>query len=283
MLYPDNPNIPQLERLEPPFPGVVYGKFPPGLSADELESAADVNFPEIRQLQIGNTALKPTVGAIESDAEQSYLPYPPNSFWHSDRAYYQRPTLATLLYAVEATDNAQPTDFIDMAAMLMTLEENGISRSDLAHLQGVFSGGYFYRHLLPNLANADDIQAYRTKFQVTDLNEVAKSQDAKFPPARRPLLAVNSFTGSQVAYFDELRMEAIEDPTGIVDTKEFHAQLLEYLADPEDKPYFHQHHWQPGDAILYPHFGTLHRAAPFTGKRLLGRLSFSRELSPDSL
>lgn len=173
-------------------------------------------------------------------------------FWHTDGAYLKQPHSASMLYAVEVptVDGVALGDtcFIGMAAAFAALPEAMQQR--LRGLRAVHS----LHHRYGEKAGSQDM--------------ARRSQE--FPPVSHPLVIDHPVTGRPSLYLSEGYTTTIEG----LDPPASRALLDELLAHIQQARFKYQHHWAPGDLLMWDNRATLHRATfdyPATTRRLMRR------------
>ncbi len=166
-------------------------------------------------------------------------------FMHSDGAYHENPCMATLLYAIEATDSGGHTILANCYAAYDALPDGIKSR-----IQGRIA------------TNAFEIGNYggRTERIGPDT-----------PHFSHPVAIIHDETGRRALFVGRMQTVGVED---MEDGES--RELLEFLFDHLERPEFsHQHKWTAGDLLMWDNRCTMHGRTDFAAhdRRMLRRVT----------
>jgi taurine dioxygenase len=158
-----------------------------------------------------------------------------NYSWHTDKSYMARPSLATLLYAVQLPPSGGDTEFADMQAAYDALPEAR-------------------KRMLQPLRLVHSWERSRQKSGSKPATEEEK-HDA--PPVVHPLIRTHPATGRKVLYVGNhtSHVEGWEVARG----EALIAELQEFATQPR---FVFRHQWRPGDLVMWDNRCLLHRALP---------------------
>ena len=166
-------------------------------------------------------------------------------YFHSDQCYMPRPSMATLLYAIEVPHRGGNTLFANMYAAYDALSD-AIKR----RIAGLTA------------RNVYDYAANPTK---------RGAVGAEAPAAVHPVVRTHPATGRKALYVNRLMTEQI---VGLprAESDELLAMLFEHQ---EQRRFVYEHVWRPGDLILWDNRCTLHARTDFDSaeRRLLRRVA----------
>ena len=176
-------------------------------------------------------------------------------YWHSDLSYMARPTMASLLHALEVPSYGGDTIF---ASTVRAYEE--LSPTMRGLLKGL-------------RAVHDYTNAYDTFFaRVPDRPPLSDEVKAKVPPVEHPVVRTHPETGRQALYVNPGFTRRI---VGLTDEES--RALLDFLFAHAQQPQFlHRHSWRPGDLVVWDNRSTWHLAVadyPMDESRQLHRTS----------
>ncbi len=164
-------------------------------------------------------------------------------FFHSDMCYLERPSMATMLYAMEIPSTGGNTLFANMYKAYDTLPEQ--TKRRLAGLKAVNS----YDPGKSNYA------------------AMATRNGPPSPTARshaQPIVHAHPATGRKALYINRLMTEYI---VGM--PRDESNALLESLFDHQEQPQFiYEHRWTPGDVVIWDNRCTLHARTNFSADEL---------------
>jgi len=156
-----------------------------------------------------------------------------NYSWHTDKSYMLRPSLATLLYAVQLPPDGGDTEFADMDAAYDALP--GARKQTLQPLRLWHSW-----------------QRSREKSGSRPATEQEK-RDA--PPVNHPLVRTHPGTGHKVLYLGNHSSHVdgwpVEKGEALIDELQTFATQDRFV---------YRHNWRPGDLVMWDNRCLLHRA-----------------------
>ena len=160
-------------------------------------------------------------------------------YWHSDCSYMARPTLASLLHALEIPSYGGDTMFASMAAAYEALS---------ATMQGFLDG---------LTAVHDYSHAYETFFsKFPDRPPLTEEEKAKVPPVEHPLVRVHPESGRKALFVNPGFTRSV---VGLSEAES--RALLDFLFDHARQPDFiYRHRWTPGDLVIWDNRATWHLA-----------------------
>jgi taurine dioxygenase len=158
-----------------------------------------------------------------------------NYSWHTDKSYMARPSLATLLYAVQLPPSGGDTEFADMQAAYDALPE--ARKRALQSLRLVHS--------------------WERSRQKSGSKPATDEEKRDAPPVVHPLIRTHPATGRKVLYVGNhtSHVEGWEAAKG----EALIAELQEFATQPR---FVFRHQWQPGDMVMWDNRCLLHRALP---------------------
>jgi taurine dioxygenase len=169
--------------------------------------------------------------------------------FHSDGIYVETPTAATMLYAVQPTENGGETAYGNMYLAYETLDDD----------------------IKAKIGDQKALHAFTYNSLVTSDNE-AKMQDwDQVAHFIHPMVRTHPVTGRKALYVNRLMTQEIVgmDPQESRD-------LLNYLCDHLENPGFvYEHKWRKGDALIWDNRCLVHarRDFPLTETRIMKRLT----------
>ncbi len=212
----------------------------------EIEPSAELQMPGLPQIGIlSNTKQSGRMPGIVRDGMH----------WHSDRAYTQTPTQATLAYGIRCPREGANTEFVNMYAVFEALPAE--RRLFLEKLRAVHDYRFRYAELYPNRA------------------PLTAEQAAKLPAAEHPLVRVHPVTGRKALF---VAKDVVSEIVGLKDGDS--RKLIDELEAFAVQPRFsYSHRWQEGDVLVWDNRCTLHRATPFDNRfdRVLHRVQVRGE------
>lgn len=204
---------------------------------------------------MGGQEAHPEISAISLDPAKTVLAsYNQGTFhWHIDGATDEIPQKATLLTALEVSEEGGDTEFANTYAAYDALSPE--DKAEFADLQVVHSFAAAQR-----LANPEP----------TDKQKAAWDRVAT---RVHPLVWTRS-TGRKSLLLGATASHVLGWP------EDKSRELLDRLLDWSTQPRFSlRHHWTPGDLVLWDNTGMLHRAVPYaaTSRRLMHRTTLIGE------
>ena len=162
-------------------------------------------------------------------------------FWHSDSSHRDRPSMATLLYAVKNPKHGGDTEFADMVAAYGTLP--GAMQARIAPLKAI--------HAVSKLKNKRVTVSPRRP----DGQDFYERQKA-LPDQIWPLVRTHPVTGKKALYLSPRFTIGIE---GLA--QEQADALLDELFAHQIRPEFvYRHRWCDGDLVMWDNRSVIHRA-----------------------
>lgn len=168
------------------------------------------------------------------------------SSWHIDSSFRTLPSKASMLYAIEMTEDGGDTMFADTTLAYDALPED-------------------QKKELENLVIVHDFEETRRRH---DLPPRPPEVQAATPPARQPLVAERStgrralFIGSHAAGIEGM---SYEEARAKIDA------LEEFATQPR---FTYRHEWRAGDMVMFDNICMMHQAMPYDlagSRRLLHR------------
>lgn len=167
------------------------------------------------------------------DGMEGFLPDGEMQF-HTDQCYYETPSRATILHAIEVPSQGGNTRFANAARAYDTLPQ--ATRSRIEGLQALNAYDY-------------DTDATHKPDKVRD--------DA--PQAVHPVVIRHPDSGRPVLYVNRLMTFGIVG----IDRAESDALLKELFAALEAEDNVYEHVWTPGDVVMWDNLATLHARTDF--------------------
>lgn len=168
---------------------------------------------------------------------------------HSDHCFLDRPLWGISLYALTAPESGGDTIFTSTVSARRNLAPD-VERS---------------------VAGRNAVHTYRARKRLGD-----EIRDANFPDelsAEHPVVWHHPVTGTPLLYVNPSMTDHIVgmDPD---ESQRLLARLLDHLADPSIK---YQHHWRPGDFIIWDNIALIHARTAYdpAEPRLLYRLQLA--------
>jgi alpha-ketoglutarate-dependent taurine dioxygenase len=161
-----------------------------------------------------------------------------NYYWHTDKSYHDRPSLATLLHAVELPPQGGDTQFANTHLAYDAL--SAARKEELGALQLVHSWEVSRRNTGNRPATADEIRDR--------------------PPVTHPLVRTHPDTGRKSLYVGS----HVSHVVGMApaDSSALVAELNEWIT--QDK-FVYPHQWCAGDLVMWDNRSLLHRATAHVG------------------
>ena len=161
-------------------------------------------------------------------------------YWHSDLSYMRRPSLGSLLYALEVPEQGGDTLFAGMVAAYEALPADLKQR--IAGLEAIHRYGDRWRK---------DAEEGRDRPQLTD--------QAALPDAIHPVVRIHPASGRPALYVNE------GFTVGIVGMAEDEARALlaELFAFSTQDAFTYRHRWRRGDLLFWDNRSVVHSATPY--------------------
>jgi taurine dioxygenase len=164
-------------------------------------------------------------------------------YFHSDMCYLERPSMATMLYAMVIPSVGGNTLFANMYKAYETLPPE--TRERIAGLKAVNTYD-------PGRSN---YATMRTRIEQASPSARSYAQ---------PMVYTHPATGRKALYINRLMTESI---VGM--PREESNALLESLFDHQEQPQFvYEHRWTPGDVVIWDNRCTLHARTHFSADEL---------------
>jgi taurine dioxygenase len=196
----------------------------------------------------------PEIDVLDYDATRP--PYVTKEMWHTDFTGRERPTLGSVLYALEVPESGGDTIWVSQAAAYDALSER---------MKGYLAGMRAEHRTIK--AFGDDI---RSQLWKDDAGKQRFEQIKALPPADHPVIRTHPLSGRKALFVNEgytTRLLGVE-------RKESDA-VLNYLFDHLRTPEFQiRHHWRKGDLVVWDNRVTQHYAvADYHARRLMYRVT----------
>jgi taurine dioxygenase len=164
--------------------------------------------------------------------------------WHTDASYRERPTLCTMLYALETPAEGSDTLLADLCAAYNALTDAEKTR---------FSG-LKIEHSFRALR---EMQGRKSPYGEEDIPNVVHPMIRTHPADGRKALWVSTGTVKGIV--------GMPNPEGL--------NLIHSLVDFATQPRFvHAHKWRVGDILIWDNRCTLHRGTPFDLNKYVRRV-----------
>ncbi len=221
----------------------------PGQSLDEMDQVRfGENFGELAttqgeyQISKGHPAVMYVTNEKENGQYVGALP-DGEMYFHSDMCYVERPSMATILYAMEIPQTGGNTLFANMYKAYEALPET--TRRRLNGLKAVNS----YEP-----GTSAPMAAMR-------IRSARSSQNRSYA---QPMVCTHPLTGKKALYVNRLMTEYIVGmPRAESD------ELLETLFDFQEQPQFvYEHRWTRGDLLIWDNRCVLHARGDFNADEL---------------
>jgi len=210
--------------------------------------------------------------AASRTPEKPRDPWAPDHHWHYDGGYSGGTNqFASVLYAqMLQGDEVAGTEFIDTAALLSAIEvdHSGLSE-ELIKYRLQASVGRYFRQILPSYGGDAEAAIQRTLSAkgVSTLSEAATLEERRYPPKHFPAIAIHPFRQKErCLMIDMLNVVHVLGALAVREAEILNLVRKEYLELPKEelsqRPYYYRHTWEPGQVVIFPQVGTLHRAEP---------------------
>lgn len=230
------------QKLDPDALVSFSKRFGP-LEQHVLKQFAMPENPDVFQISNVKEKGKP-VGAIRA-----------GQYWHTDCSYMERPTMASLLHAIDIPSYGGDTIFASTAGAYDELSDT--MKSFLEGLTAVH----------------DYTNAYDTFFaKVADRPPLSDEEKAKVPPVEHPVIRTHPETGRKVIFVNPGFTRHIN---GLTEAES--RAILDLLFAHTQQPHLlYRHIWAPGDLVIWDNRATWHLAVadyPMDERRHLHRTS----------
>lgn len=162
-------------------------------------------------------------------------------YWHSDLSYLEKPSMASLLYAIEVPPSRGDTMFASQYAAFDALSDD--RKEELSKLRAV--------HHFGSRWNKETGKAgVRPKMSAEEL--------AKTPPVDHPIVRTHPETGKKTIYVGGFC-------TGVVGMEEEEgAAFVDELSDyASSEPFRYLHQWNAGDLVMWDNRCAMHCASDY--------------------
>jgi len=170
--------------------------------------------------------------------------------YHSDLAYIERPSLGSVFYCLECTQEGGETSFVSMFEVHDALPQD--RREWLTRQKAVFD--YPWNHKIRN--------AHRPPLSAAQIVET--------PPVSHPCVRSHPETRRRAAFFSPIWIRNFEGMTE-EESQPILAELCEFAMQPK---FSYIHKWRPGDVLIWDNRSSMHKAMPFdeiNGRRRMHR------------
>jgi len=214
------------QRLDPDQLAAFSRRFGP-LEQHVLKQFAHPDNPDVFLISNVKEKGKP-IGAIRA-----------GQYWHSDCSYLAKPTMASLLHALDVPGYGGDTMFTSMAA----------AYDELSGPMKAFLDGLTAVH---DYTNAWDVFFSR----VADRPPLTAEERAKVPPVEHPVVRTHPGTGRKMLFVNPGFTRHI---VGLTDGES--RAILDYLFRHGQQPHFiYRHSWAAGDLVIWDNRATWHLA-----------------------
>jgi taurine dioxygenase len=202
----------------------------------------------------GKLEAHPEIDVLDFDA--THPPYVTQEMWHTDFTGRERPTLGSVLYALQVPAAGGDTIWVSLAAAYDALSPR---------MKNYLTGMRAQHETVK--AFGDDI---RSKLWQSDAGRQRFEKMRAQPPAQHPVIRTHPVSGRKALFVNEGYTTRLIGVT----RKESDA-VLNYLFDHLRTPEFQiRHHWQKGDLVVWDNRITLHYAvADYGERRLMHRIT----------
>jgi taurine dioxygenase len=171
-------------------------------------------------------------------------------YFHSDQCYIEKPSVATMLYAMEIPSKGGDTLFANMFAAY-----DALSDKMKARLEGLKALNVY------DYDNAATVRGSQPREGV--------------PSFAHPVVREHSATGRKALYVNRLMTHSIVG----MDPAESEALLEALFAHQEQEEFIYRHVWTPGDLLIWDNRSALHARSDFDAseRRLMRRTVVVKE------
>jgi len=180
------------------------------------------------------------------------------TLWHTDGSYRAVPSFASMLHALEVTQEGGETCFANAIAAYEALPEEMKRRIADKHMVHSYE---FTRHFEPALP------------------PLTPTERAGHPPATHPL--VRRHTDGRKSLYVSGNVAYYVGGMPLEEGRKLHAWLLDWVTQPR---FVYTHPWNIGDVVLWDNRPTLHRVLPYdpNDRRVLQRTEIKGTEIPSS-
>lgn len=162
--------------------------------------------------------------------------------WHADLTYAERPSMGSMLHALEVPEEGGDTAFANMYLAYETLPEE--TKKKIANLKAL--------HIRDRRKNPRAQITKKDGFK----HDIDKYFDIPAPDSVHPVVTTHPETGRKVLFVNPRFAVAIEN----MDDREAQP-LLDELFEHQKKPEFiYRHKWRKGDLVFWDNRCTIHLA-----------------------
>lgn len=196
----------------------------------------------------------PEIDVLDYDASRP--PYVTKEMWHTDFSGRARPTLGSVLYALEVPASGGDTIWVSLAAAY-----DALSKCMKNYLSGLHAEHCTIK------AFGDDIRSHLRRDEAGQKRFEAMQA---LPPALHPVVCTHPLSGRKLLYLNEgytTRLVGVERKEGDAVLN----YLFEHLRTPEFQV---RHRWRAGDVVVWDNRITQHYAlADYSERRLMHRIT----------
>jgi alpha-ketoglutarate-dependent 2,4-dichlorophenoxyacetate dioxygenase len=212
---------------------------------DDLQAAFSRAFGPLERVKIGSEGVGTFYsrlhnfsadGSIVPESHRQALTARANQLWHTDSSFKQTPALASILSARIVPQHGGETEVASTREAWKRLSRSMQSR----------------------LRDAIVTHSYAHSRDQIDPSLMTEPERAALPPARWRVTWRNPVNG-RVALYIASHAYAIE---GFSDS-EARVLLDELIAGATRPEFTYQHHWRPGDVLMWDNRATMHRGRPW--------------------
>ena len=170
--------------------------------------------------------------------------------YHSDLAYIERPSLGSVFYCLECTQEGGETSFVSMFEVHDALPQD--RREWLTRQKAVFD--YPWNH----------------KIRTAHRPPLSAAQIVETPPVSHPCVRSHPETRRRAAFFSPIWIRNFEGMTE-EESQPILAELCVFAMQPK---FSYIHKWRPGDVLIWDNRSSMHKAMPFdeiNGRRRMHR------------
>lgn len=220
------------QNLTPAQQIAISGKFGP-LAIHIVSQFNMPKFPEILILSNKKNSKGESIGIEDA-----------GRYWHTDMSYLTKPSLGSILYAIEVPPYGGDTMFASMYSAYDALPE--FRKKELSNLRAV----HYFASRWEDEKNKSGVRPSMTK-----------EQKIKTPAVDHPLIRTHPENGRKAIYAGGFTVGILnfDDKKG--------KQLLEELTLFSTQAQFvYTHKWKAGDVVFWDNRSTMHHALPYDNK-----------------
>jgi taurine dioxygenase len=212
----------------------------------ELQAATESSFGKLEGF--------PEIDVLDYDATRP--PYVTKEMWHTDFTGRERPTMGSVLYALEVPESGGDTIWVSLAAAYDALSDR---------MKNYLAGMRAEHRTIK--AFGDDIRGHLWK---DDAGKRRFEHIKSLAPVDHPVIRTHPISGRKALFVNEgytTRLLGVERKEGDA--------VLNYLFDHLRTPEFQiRHHWRKGDLVVWDNRITQHYAvADYDVRRLMYRVT----------